>query len=217
MKCLICNKEMDEKELIKGYKVRPSVARLIKCDHSEWNDNSYICKDDLDEYRARYLTTLLKSTGKNIHDIEKKVIETITNNDFITTETNSVDVDSISFGEKVADMVAKFGGSWKFIIIFMSILFGWILINVIAIFSRPFDPYPFILLNLILSCLAAQAPIIMMSQNRQEKKDRKRAEDDYKINLKAELEIKVLVEKLDHLMEDQKEMREKIEELYESR
>ncbi len=217
MKCLICNKEMEEKELTQGYKVRPSVAKLIKSEHNEWNDDSYICKNDLNDYRARHLMQLLKNTGKHIQATEKKVIDSITNNEFITTETNSIDVDSLSIGEKVADMVAKFGGSWKFIIIFMSVLFGWVFINVLAILDNPFDPYPFILLNLILSCIAAiQAPIIMMSQNRQEKKDRQRAEDDYKVNLKAELEIKVLIEKIDHLMEDQKEMRESIKYLHEN-
>lgn len=159
---------------------------------------------------------LLKDTGINIQASENKVIDSITNNEFITTETNSVDIESLSYGEKVADMVAKFGGSWKFIILFMGVLLTWILINVIAILNHPFDPYPFILLNLILSCIAAiQAPIIMMSQNRQEKKDRKRAEDDYKVNLKAELEIKVLGEKIEHLMEDQKEISEIIEDMYE--
>ena len=104
-------------------------------------------------------------------------------------------------GEKLADQVASFGGSWTFIIIFFSFLLTWIAVNIWWFRNRGFDPYPFILLNLILSCIAAiQAPIIMMSQNRQEAKDRKRAEHDYKVNLKAEVEIRLLHEKIDHML-----------------
>jgi uncharacterized membrane protein len=104
----------------------------------------------------------------------------------------------------MADKIASFGGSWSFIIIFFLFILVWMIINIIALRDRGFDPYPFILLNLILSCLAAiQAPIIMMSQNRKEEKDRKRSEHDYMINLKAELEIKLLHEKMDHLIQEQ--------------
>ena len=107
-------------------------------------------------------------------------------------------------GQKISDKVASFGGSWKFIIIFSIILFLWILFNTLSIKSLEFDPYPFILMNLVLSCIAAlQAPIIMMSQNRQEEKDRKRSENDYLINLKAELELRSLHQKVDLLLEEQ--------------
>ena len=107
-------------------------------------------------------------------------------------------------GQNIADSVAKFGGSWTFILIFIFILLFWIILNSIALMKKPFDPYPYILLNLVLSCLAAlQAPVIMMSQNRQEEKDRIRAENDYQVNLKAEIEIKILHEKLNHLITDQ--------------
>jgi uncharacterized membrane protein len=123
-------------------------------------------------------------------------------NNSILTEKIQDDVDEEqTLGQKVADIVASFGGSWTFIIIFFSFIMIWMLINVWFLATKPFDPYPFILLNLILSCLAAiQAPIIMMSQNRQEQKDRLRSEHDYKINLKAELEINLLNEKMDHLL-----------------
>lgn len=107
----------------------------------------------------------------------------------------------VHFGEKLADKVASFGGSWKFIIIFCATLIAWIILNSFIIYQRSFDPYPYILLNLLLSCLAAlQAPVILMSQNRQEAKDRKRAEHDYVINLKAELEIRSLHQKIDMLI-----------------
>jgi uncharacterized membrane protein len=107
-------------------------------------------------------------------------------------------------GQKISDKVASFGGSWKFIILFAIILFLWILFNTLSLKAIEFDPYPFILMNLILSCIAAlQAPIIMMSQNRQEEKDRKRSENDYLINLKAELELRSLHQKVDLLLEEQ--------------
>lgn len=112
------------------------------------------------------------------------------------------EIDNRTFGQKVADKVAAFGGSWTFIISFFVFILLWIGVNVYFLTNTGFDPYPFILLNLILSCLASlQAPIIMMSQNRQEEKDRERAKKDYEINLKAENEIQLLQEKLDKLIE----------------
>lgn len=106
----------------------------------------------------------------------------------------------------MADKIASFGGSWKFIIIFGLFILIWIFSNIIFLLNKDFDPYPFILLNLILSCLAAlQAPDIMMSQNRQEEKDRERSKQDYMVNLKSELEIRMLHEKLDHLIMHQQQ------------
>jgi uncharacterized membrane protein len=111
---------------------------------------------------------------------------------------------NLTFGERLADKIADFGGSWNFIVIFGGVLLLWVAVNSMILIWRPFDPYPFILLNLVLSGLAAvQAPIIMMSQNRQEAKDRFRSEHDYSINLKAELEIRHLHEKIDHLLKNQ--------------
>ncbi len=107
-------------------------------------------------------------------------------------------------GETVSDKVASFGGSWKFIISFSILLLVWIMFNTLSPLKDEFDPYPFILMNLVLSAIAAlQAPIIMMSQNRKEERDRKRSENDYLINLKAELELRSLHEKIDLLLEDQ--------------
>ena len=104
-----------------------------------------------------------------------------------------------TFGERAADALAAFGGSWAFILAFCAVLVVWMTVNVSGVLVRPFDPYPFILLNLVLSTVAAlQAPVIMMSQRRVEEKDRLRAENDYKVNLKAELEIRHLHDKFDH-------------------
>jgi uncharacterized membrane protein len=119
-----------------------------------------------------------------------------------------------TFGQRVADRVADFGGSWTFILSFLFCLLAWIFVNVYFLLNKGFDPYPFILLNLILSCIAAlQAPIIMMSQNRQEEKDRERAKKDFQINLKAEQEIRILQKKLDHILEHQHQEMIKIQEL----
>jgi uncharacterized membrane protein len=119
-----------------------------------------------------------------------------------------------SFGERIADAVADFGGSWTFICLFFAILFIWMAFNIWASTREVFDPYPFILLNLMLSCLAAiQAPIIMMSQNRQEAKDRLRSQNDFRVNLKAELEIRNLHEKMDHLINKQWERLAEIQQI----
>ena len=122
---------------------------------------------------------------------------------FYSDETLS---QNLSPGQRLSDKIADFGGSWMFIITFMTFILFWLLTNVYVITMKPFDPYPFILLNLILSCIAAlQAPIIMMSQNRLEEKDRERSKHDYKVNLKAELEIRMLNEKVDHLLMNQQQ------------
>jgi uncharacterized membrane protein len=111
------------------------------------------------------------------------------------------EIDNRTFGERLADNVADFGGSWTFIICFFIVIVLWISANAFLLMNKGFDPYPFILLNLILSCLASlQAPIIMMSQNRQEDKDRERAKKDYEINMKSEMEIRALNKKLDKII-----------------
>lgn len=154
----------------------------------------------MNDYREKYISEFLNKKIGNLTEVEKQVIQSVSKNTMISTEVEE-DEQEITFGQKLADKVAEFGGSWGFIIFFMTFLFAWILLNVFWLSHHGFDPYPFILLNLILSCIAAiQAPVIMMSQNRQEEKDRERAKKDYKINLKSELEIRELHEKIDHLI-----------------
>jgi uncharacterized membrane protein len=143
----------------------------------------------------------LKREWDYLSEQEKKVIEAMIDRGHLSRDP-SFNADARTFGEIVADKVAAFGGSWTFIIIFGSVLVGWVFLNSFILLNRGFDPYPYILLNLFLSMLAAiQAPVIMMSQNRQEAKDRQTAEHDYEINLKAELEICAIQEKLDELRE----------------
>jgi CRP/FNR family cyclic AMP-dependent transcriptional regulator len=120
----------------------------------------------------------------------------------VTQNVNSAEEDRLTFGQRVADKVASFGGSWTFIMTFGGILVAWVVLNSIILAQRAFDPFPYILLNLFLSMLAAlQAPVIMMSQNRQSSKDRLKADLDYDVNLKAELEIAQLHRKIDHVLE----------------
>jgi uncharacterized membrane protein len=146
----------------------------------------------------------LKKEWETLHEVEKQTIERLINRHPVSRDTNKSFADDRTFGEKIADSVASFGGSWTFIIIFCSILIAWIILNSFILANRgnQFDPYPYILLNLFLSMTAAlQAPIIMMSQNRQSAKDRVDAAHDYEVNLKAELEILSLHEKIDELKE----------------
>jgi len=138
---------------------------------------------------------------KKLHQIVKDAVE---EEKLIIDSLQNPVKEVLSAGQKLSDKVALFGGSWKFIILFCIILCGWISLNVLVAKKAAFDPYPFILMNLILSCIAAlQAPIIMMSQNRKENIDRRRAENDYLINLKAEIEIRNLHHKINLLMEEQ--------------
>lgn len=213
IKCEICKKIFSEEQLIAGHGIRHEIEELIKKDHEGWNDNSWICKEDFNAYRIKYTINIIEEEKGSIEDLEKAVIKSIEENDIITFNT-IINNEPLKLGERISDKVASFGGSWKFIIIFFTILSIWILINSIFFILKPYDPYPYILLNLILSCLAAiQAPVIMMSQNRQEMKDRIRSENDYKINLKSEIEIRTLHEKVDHLLLDQWSKMMRIQEI----
>jgi uncharacterized membrane protein len=150
------------------------------------------------------LAELLNAKSEQIQKLQAIVKKSIDEENLILENLLHPPKDIITRGQKISDKVAKFGGSWAFIITFFAILVVWILFNTLTPIKDNFDPYPFILMNLILSCIAAlQAPIIMMSQNRQEEKDRQRSENDYLINLKSELEIRALHEKIDLLLEEQ--------------
>jgi uncharacterized membrane protein len=158
--------------------------------------------------------SLIEDEVGELSHLESEVVNSIAANKLIS-DNIEVELDKkLTFGQRLSDRIADFGGSWTFIIFFFTALFIWIAINIFLLTSKPFDPYPFILLNLILSCLASiQAPIIMMSQNRKESRDRLRSENDYKINLKAELEIRVIHEKLDHLVAHQNQKMLEIQEI----
>jgi uncharacterized membrane protein len=157
------------------------------------------------------LDNLLTAKNEQIKKLQEIVKKAIEDQNLITNNLLNPPKELLTKGQSISDKVAKFGGSWAFIITFLIILVVWILFNTLTPVKDNFDPYPFILMNLILSCIAAlQAPVIMMSQNRQEEKDRKRGENDYLINLKAELEINALNQKIDLILEEQ------IQSLFES-
>ncbi len=173
---------------------------LIQKDFPQFSAEEFLSLTELNDYREKYITEyLVRQTGE-LTELEQKVIDSISDRATLSDKLVE-DETQRTFGQKIADKVAAFGGSWTFIIAFLGFILIWICLNVFWLANRNFDPFPFILLNLILSCIAAiQAPVIMMSQNRQESKDRERAKKDYMINLKAELEIRSLHEKIDHLI-----------------
>ena len=196
----LSGKEFPENEKISAKNIRQSLLHFINKTHPNFSKSCFLSIEEMNEYREKYISEFLNKKLGNLTEVEKQVIQSVSKNTMISTEVEE-DEKEITFGQKLADKVAEFGGSWGFIIFFMSFLVAWILLNVFWLSNHGFDPYPFILLNLILSCIAAiQAPVIMMSQNRQEEKDRERSKKDYKINLKSELEIRELHEKIDHLI-----------------
>ena len=162
----------------------------------------------------QYVQSILLSEQGEVTDLEYEVLNSMQQHELISKNIENKLDQNWTFGEKLADKIASFGGSWTFLICFAIFLALWILVNTVIMVKHPADPYPFILLNLMLSCLAAiQAPVIMMSQNRQEAKDRLRSQNDYQVNLKAELEIRHLHEKLDHLLMHQWDRLAKIQEI----
>lgn len=202
--CQLCGRHADGVQLLAADIIRPAVADTIKKTYPNWSKDGFICVDDLNRFRYEYVSSLVEDEKGELTDLEKEVLDSMANHEIISIQIDQEFETQISFGQRLSDQIARFGGSWKFILTFGSILIVWIAVNSVSLLLKPFDPFPYILLNLLLSCLAAlQAPIIMMSQNRQEEKDRARASHDYKINLKAELEIRQLHQKIDHLLSHQ--------------
>lgn len=210
----ISKQEIKKEEEVKGLDIREGIFQLIKTNFPQFGKEDFISIAELNKYRRLYLTSLIIQEKGEVDEIDRDVMDAIKNNSILSENIQDELESELTFGQRLADKVAAFGGSWTFIITFFSFIVIWMAINVWVLATKPFDPFPFILLNLILSCLAAiQAPIIMMSQNRQEQKDRQRGEHDYKINLKAELEIKLLSEKIDHLLVHQNKKLLEIQEL----
>ena len=196
----ISGKEYSEAEKVSAKLVRKSILDFIKEEHPDFEGEKCMSMDELHSFREKYIAEMLiKETGE-LSTMEQTVVDALSDNATLSDKLDD-EIQDFTFGQKVADKVATFGGSWTFIISFLSFLLLWIAANVFILSNKGFDPYPFILLNLILSCVAAlQAPVIMMSQNRTEERDRDRAKKDYMINLKSELEIRMLHEKIDHLL-----------------
>jgi uncharacterized membrane protein len=203
--CAVCKKKFDEENLFPVALLRNATYQLIKKDRPALSKEDVICLDDIKNYHALTIKETLIAQKKRLTPSEDRIIHSLSHNHTIARNIAKEYETSTTFGNRVADRVVSFGGSWKFLIGFFVFLSLWLAINSYWLFSdQPFDPYPYILLNLVLSCLAAiQAPLIMMSQNRQEAKDRLRAEHDYEVNLKAEIEIRQLNNKIDHYIKTQ--------------
>lgn len=202
----ISKKEFPLPDKVTGHVVRQPILDLICKDHPGFTQEQSLSLSELNYYREKYISGFLVKELGELTELRRNVLDALRDETTISDKLEAEDVRPLTTGQRIADKVASFGGSWTFILSFMSFLVVWILVNVYALAAHAFDPYPFILLNLILSCVAAlQAPVIMMSQNRQEEKDRERAKKDYMINLKSELEIQILHEKLDHLIMHQQQ------------
>jgi uncharacterized membrane protein len=212
--CQITKKKFPINELYKGDSLKKEIVDLIKKEFPDFNEDSYISIESLNEYRRKYMASLLTQENAELNEMENQVINSIAKNELLSKDLEEELSRNLIPAQRIADKIASFGGSWTFIGYFFLFLLIWISVNIIELLKKPFDPYPFILLNLILSCLAAiQAPVILMSQNRKEEKDRKRSQNDYKINLKAELEIKLLHDKIDHMITHQNQRLLEIQEL----
>jgi len=202
--CHVCKKSKSPNDAMAVELIRPSLLEFIKKKLPDLDSKSFICFDDLAEFRKDYIKEVLEDEIGELTALDQEVVESLAEHEILSSDISRQFERKLTFGERLSDRIAEFGGSWKFLISFGAVLVIWIAINGVLLETRAFDPYPFILLNLILSCLAAvQAPVIMMSQNRAEARDRLRAENDYKVNLKAELEIRHLHEKIDHLLRRQ--------------
>lgn len=212
--CAVCGAMFDRRQLVPGHAVNDVIAGEISKAVSNWSSSEFICRRDLNQFRSQYVHGLLESEKGELTSLENEILDSLKAHDVLARNIETQFDQNWSLGERMADRIATFGGSWTFLLCFGGCLSIWIVINSLVMYFRPFDPYPYILLNLMLSCLAAvQAPIIMMSQNRTEARDRLRSQHDYQVNLKAELEIRHLHEKLDHLLSHQWERLARIQEV----
>lgn len=220
--CAICGREFPRGETMPAELVRQTIRERILRDHADFGPGHFICLPDLNRYRYAWVEGALAQERGEMSALEQDVLASLREQETVAANLNEEYVRRLTLGERVADRLAAFGGSWTFIIAFGCVLAAWMTLNSVQLLFKPFDHFPFILLNLVLSCLAAiQAPVIMMSQKRQESRDRLRAEQDFRTNLKAELEIRSLNGKVDqllshqwaHLMEIQQIQMELMEEL----
>lgn len=199
--CAISGKECTTEKAVPLSTLHENIQQYVLRNYPGTTKDSIVADDQLMNLEKDYLNEILTRELGDLDDLEKEVLTSISQSNILAEKIEDTFDEKLTLGEKIADQVATFGGSWKFIITFFVFILCWMGLNVIWLQNKAYDPYPFILLNLILSCLAAlQAPVIMMSQNRVEAKDRIRGEHDYKINLKSELEIQLLHKKIDHLL-----------------
>ncbi len=202
--CQLCATAHPIASMVAGAAIRHPVAERIRADHPDFDTDRYVCQPCNARYRAEYVRSLLEEDRGELSSLDEQVVTALRDQDLIAENLNTEFAERLTTGQRIADKVAAFGGSWTFIMIFGVIILVWMIVNAGILIAKPFDPYPYILLNLVLSTVAAmQAPVIMMSQNRQASKDRLQAEHDYRVNLKAELEVRLLHTKLDQLLTHQ--------------
>jgi uncharacterized membrane protein len=202
--CQVCKEQKKMDEVLTAELVRGPIVEKIMETHPDWSLQGFICSADLNRYRAEYVKDSIKADKGELSVLDEQVVKSLKEQELLSRNINIEYDRQRTLGETMADRLAAFGGSWPFISIFCGVLVIWLVMNSVVLLMKPFDPYPYIFLNLILSCLAAmQAPVILMSENRQAARDRMQAEQDYRINLKAELEIRHLHEKIDHLLMNQ--------------
>jgi uncharacterized membrane protein len=212
--CPLCQQSRARRGLLRLGALRPSLADHILRQHPQLDSDSLICRKCLDRQRLAHISERLSDERGQLSAVDADVARRIAEHALISKNIGAEFETAATFGQRVADSVARTGGSWSFVIAFLSFIGMWMLINSGIDRAHPFDAYPFILLNLLLSCLAAlQAPIIMMSQNRLAARDRRMADHDYQINLKSELEVAALHEKIDHLLHVQFERLVELQEL----
>lgn len=203
-RCQLCGRTGRRGELLRSDGVRPQVAEHIARTHQVWNGTSFVCRSCLASESGNYVVAALERERGELSTIERELAKKSGESLLIAEHLDEEFQRSITFGQRAADATARIGGSWGFVMGFGLVLATWIALNSFALAGDAFDPYPYILLNLVLSCLAAlQAPIIMMAQNRQAARDRAQADQDFRVNLKAEIAIMNLHEKLDHLLHTQ--------------
>lgn len=217
-KCVVCHKSFVEEALFPASLLRRELHDFLVARDIHLTKHSELCRKDMGVLRRQLARETLQAQHIKFTPVEEEVVKSFETRSLLSHDIEKLYDEKTSLGDCLSDKIVAWGGSWRFIICFAIILIVWIIMNSYALFmAPPFDPYPYILLNLVLSCVAAvQAPFIMMSQNRQEAKDRMRSEHDYTVNLKAELEIRHLQAKLDqhmHVTWDQlEEIRQNLEE-----
>jgi uncharacterized membrane protein len=212
--CAVSGQETPRRQLIALETLHRSLEERIRADHPELSADALISRAEIARYRALYVEELLKAEKGELSQLDRQVASSLATYETLAENTAAAFEDKRTLGERLSDHLASFGGSWTFIILFCAVFAIWIAVNVMLPTPQRFDVYPYILLNLILSCIAAlQAPVIMMSQKRLEAKDRLRSQNDYRVNLKAELEIRQLHEKLDHLISRQWQRLAEIQQL----
>ncbi|MHB9110321.1 MAG: DUF1003 domain-containing protein [Armatimonadota bacterium] len=220
--CQVCRRDYRPSEVLPAAAVHGGLCDYLSMHHPEWSDDGYICLEDLNRLRREYVTEALLAETREMESLERAFREGLAEIDALERRLNAELTETQTFWDRLADRVAAFGGSWPFLISLTVLMTAWVVINTAQLFTRPFDPYPYILLNLVISGLAAvEAPLILMSQSRQDAKDRLRAKQDLRTNLRAEIEVRNLNHKMDqllthqwqHLLEIQQMQMEMMEEL----